>query len=399
MEYTVNIIWKIRYFDRNERAFRDRGLYVDTATLAVAEQHALELIVQRRSLGQERDILPFRVHFRELTDEDWRKNNGSPFGSFSVFSLMDYIEDELGNEITREERGPLITGNPNAILIPAGADQADINLMFGPSIPYDLDSKTLSNEELRVIAYFVRDIKSLASTALVKEGPGTLHAGPRYKIETAVSHEEIRACVAIFRTLYMENEPANLKKAAHIYIAATQGTPISRWVAAKIDSYQTELESQADCMIPRFRSTIAFTTKRIIDVFLYTQFAHQPDERRQRQYGECLAQMNNHHDALMWLFLTELQNCYHQMLTIGNVVCRWFDTYCRHRGIAVDYLKSITDSHEGIGKLEKREDASRRMYEERVQAIAEKLWQNAGKPAGGPPIFRREAKVKLDELI
>ena len=271
--------------------------------------------------------------------------------------------------------------------------------MLGPSIPYDLDSKILSNEELRVLAYFVRDIKSLGSTALVKEGPGTLQAGPYYKIETAVTHEEIRACVAIFRTLYMENEPANLKKAASIYIAATQGTPISRWVSAKLDSYQTELMSKAGCMIPEFRSTIAFTTKRIIDVFLYTQFAHQPDERRQRQYGECLTQMNNQHDALMWLFLTELQDCYLRMLTVGNVICHWFDSYCQHRCIEVDYLKSITDSHEGIGKLEKRDDTLKRMYEERVQAIAEKLWEHAGKPAGGPPIFRQDAKNKLDALL
>ena len=108
----MNIIWKIRYFDRNERAYKDRCLFVDSATLEVAEQHALELIVQRRSLGQERDVIAFRNHFRELTHEDWKKNDGHPFGSFSVFSLMNYIEDESGDEISPKELGPLSYWQP-----------------------------------------------------------------------------------------------------------------------------------------------------------------------------------------------------------------------------------------------------------------------------------------------
>lgn len=395
----MNIFWRIRYFDRKEKSFRNRDLFVDTTTLEPAVQHAIELIVERRKLANEREILPFRNFFCEMLESDWAARNSQSAGSFSSFALMDYFEDEGGIEISHNELGQLLSGNPNSVVIPPGADQADIDLMFSPSTPYDLDSTTLTDQELRILAYFVRDIKSLASTALVKDGPGTLHGGPRYKIETAVSHEEIRSCVGIFRTLYMENEPANLKKTAAIFIAANQGTPISRWVEAKLDAYQTELETYPGFMIPEFRSTIAFTTKRVIDVFLYTQFAHQPNECRQRQYGECLVQMDDQPDALMWLFLTELQNCYLRMLTIGNVICRWFDGYCRHKNIAVDYLKSITDTHEGIGKLEKRDAATKRMYEERVQAIAEKLWEKAGKPAGGPSVFKVEAKHQLESVF
>lgn len=97
----------------------------------------------------------------------------------------------------------------------------------------------------------------------------------------------------------------------------------------------------------------------------------------------------------MWLFLTELQNCCLQMLTIGNVICRWFDRHCQHKQLTVDYLESISDAHQGIGKLEKRDAASKRLYEERIQALAEKLWESAGEPAGGPAAFKVEAEHQL----
>src|SRR6185312_2809323 len=101
----------------------------------------------------------------------------------------------------------------------------------------------------------------------------------------------------IFRRLYMVNEQADFKKAVAIFTNAVGDCPHGRWVGGVFDEYSKRLSSvpMMHPMIPPGSFTDEF--KRLIDVFVYTQYAHQPSEQRQKQFKKCLSQVNGKLDV------------------------------------------------------------------------------------------------------
>jgi hypothetical protein len=59
------IFWRIRYFDRTEKTFKDRDLCLDTATLPPAKGAAVELLAEAKGNRSEREFLKFKSLFRE----------------------------------------------------------------------------------------------------------------------------------------------------------------------------------------------------------------------------------------------------------------------------------------------------------------------------------------------
>jgi hypothetical protein len=78
----------------------------------------------------------------------------------STAFVSDYFEDETGKEITRDELGQILTGDPTVRFVPGGAKQHDIDLMFAEPKPDPLAEVYLSAEEVRLLGYFVRDLKA-----------------------------------------------------------------------------------------------------------------------------------------------------------------------------------------------------------------------------------------------
>ena len=402
------LLWKIRYLDRTDKQFKDRYLYLHTKTLDPVTRAAVELVVENKSSKTERAILKYRHLFTEEKSGN-APGNPNEWDKFSTVGPSEYFEDETGKEITDHEMGPILTGSPTARLIPSGAKQHDIDFMLSEPTPVPVADVTLDPEELRLLGYFVRDLTELRDSAVMKDGPGTIKASgafglsatSNHTLETAASDEEIRSFVTIFRRLYMtgHHDPASFTKIIPVFVKALGDHPYAKWVDGVAKEYQNHLDS-----VPDFRPFIqpgacAFTTKRLIDVFLYTQYAHQPNEDRQRQFGECLTQVHGKRPVLTWMFLTEIWKCSLKIGNAGKIISWWFKRYCEHHGVSPAVLTSLRDDHYGLGAAEKEEDRRARLFREKTEELAMELWKQNARPEGGPSQFLMMAREQLDQKL
>ncbi len=402
------LLWKIRYLDRASKEFKDRDLYLDTKTLDPVTRAAVELIFQSKSFETERDIFRYRHYFKEY-EPGTHPDDPNKWDSFGTVGPSEYFEDETGKEITLQEIGPILTGSPTTRLIPSGAKQHDIDFMLAPHSPIPIDVVALNSEEVRLIGYFARDLKELRDSAFMKDGPGkisatgsfALSASSNHKLETAVTDEEIRSFVTIFRRLYMtgNHDPASFSKIIPIFVKALGDNPYGSWVAGGANEYKSHLESVSDFRPFLQPGVCTFTTKRLIDVFLYTQYAHQPNEVRQRQFCECLHQVYGNRPFLTWMFLTEIWKCSLKIISVGKIITGWFQRYCEYHQISPDVLMSLRDDHAGIGAGEKEENRRIRIFNEKVEQLAIALWNNDGRPQGGPSQFIGWAREQLSSEL
>jgi hypothetical protein len=273
--------------------------------------------------------------------------------------------------------------------------------MFTERKPIPLAEVSLDEGDVRLLGYFCRDLRELFDSAFMKNGPGSIKLGGTLALETSITDEEIRSFVTIFRRLYMtgHHDPASFKKVVPIFTKAIGDHPYGKWVDGVTREYQSHLDS-----VPDFRPFVqpgncTFTTKRLIDVFLYTQYAHQPNDERQQQFEECLQEVQGRRAFLTWMFLTEIWKCSLEIGNAGRVISGWFDRYCDHHGIVPDVLNSLRDDHTGLGVVEKAEDQRERLFEEKAEELATELWKQNGRPDDGPAKFIVEAKRLLSARL
>lgn len=195
----------------------------------------------------------------------------------------------------------------------------------------------------------------------------------------------------------MAKEPANFEKTATLFDKTLGNNPLGKWVKGCANDYADYLKSTPNTGFCTTEFSISFTVKRLIDVFLNTQYAHQPCAKRQRQFNECLSQIGGWHNVLTWIFLTEVWSCSLKLASAGRVIADWFRRYCEYHSVAPDVLNSLRFEHQGLGVVEKSEVRKARQFREKVEEIAMQLWIEAGKPIGGPESFRISAEQQLQE--
>jgi hypothetical protein len=394
------ITWTIRYLDRADKQFKNRSLHLDTDTLDPAIKMAIEFVIEASTGKSEREILRFRKHFTEERSASFAEK--SQRNGVHGFALIEYFEDDEGNEISLDAAARIVTGNPNIRIIPSGSKQHDIDYMLSTSKPVPVADITLSMEQLKLLAYFVRDFRELAKSAFMADRPATLQTvGSTSTLTTAASDEEIRSFLTIFRRLYMAGEPANFIKAVGVFSDALGDHPLGKWVKGVGHEYELAM---ADSKLFPFgnQGQTTFTAKNLIDVLIYTRYAHQPlgkNEQRQQEYDDYLRQLNGNKAKLDWMCLTEV---WKSALTIGNVgriIASWFDRYCQSHQSSADVLASLQDDHPGIGSQEKQADRSARIFREKTEALADAIWKQHGSPAGGSAQFFAEAEKQLKKQL
>jgi hypothetical protein len=395
----MHLFWRIRYLDTRDRQFKDRDLWLDTDALDPLMKAAVEATHHLRDIGRAREILRYRHLFQERnhTGEDlralWERN--ADIGN--VF-LHDCFEDEAGEELTYQRMGAIVTGDPQAAFFPPGMRQHDVEFCFAENTPIDLAQVTLSPEQLKALGYFIRDLRELVASAFYKDGPGSLSSSGtdgRWGLKTAVSDEEIRSFVTIFRRLYMDGEPGSFIKAAAAFSEALPGHPLANWVRGTASEYERELEREPDSARLIGQADLRFSRGRLIDVFIYTQYAHQPNERRTRQFQECVAAVGGSRTVLTWLFLTEVWKCALQMSNAGAIMAEFYDRYCRCHDVPCGVLASLRSDHPGLGVLEKKEAQAARVLREKAEELAKALWERSGRPEGGHTPFIKPALERL----
>jgi hypothetical protein len=397
------LLWKIRYLDRTDKQFKDRDLHLDLSSLDTATRSVIELLLDDDST--KRNIQRFRHLFIEGNPLA-NKAHLNSFRGLSFITLRDYFEDEAGNELPQHELAPALSGNPNSVLIPPGAKQHDIDLILAGRPPIPVVGVTLNADQIRLLAYFSRDLKELWQSAFINDGPGSISGldnlsdpNCRPALETAVTDDEIRSFVTIFRRLYLGNDPASFAKAVQVFVDVIGSHPFSKWVAASADDLARHLEELPSFFRMFQKGEFSFTSKRLIDVFLYTQYAHQPDERRERQFMQCLAAVHGKREFLTWVFLVELCECSEIIHRAGIVIADWFNQYCRRHSISPDILTSLREDHRGIGSVEKAESRRLRLVREKAERLAREIWVQNDRPEGGPEQFLELARSQLAEMM
>lgn len=392
------LLWKIQCLDSHDRQFKDRSLWLETDTLELAAREAVELCHQLCDSSDQRRWLKFRHLFRiEDTASEDLKARSERHTRTSTVVIHDYFEDEQGQEITRKQMAEILTGSATAVLVPAGARQHDIDFMLAVKRPIQLDQLSVSVDDLKILGIFARDLREILESSFFKNGPGTLEStGNRDPtLQTSASDEEIRSFVTIFRRLYMKNEPANFLKTVEVFARVTQGFPTGNWVAGVGGEYEREL-NQPPSWVPCIgQGNFSFNRKRLIDVYIYTQYAHQPSDVRTRQYKDCLAAVGGRRGLLTWLFLSTMWECSLHMRNAGVVIANFFDRYRQVHGVSADILNSVARDHPGIGQLEKNEDREQRLFEQAASSLAQQMWESRGKPPGGPASFMSHARREL----
>jgi hypothetical protein len=396
------LLWKIRYLDSHERQFKDRCLWLETGTLDPALRAMVELCHQLGTFSDNRCLLKFRQLFclMDITSEDWKVLSARAT-SMSTVLVHGYYEDEDGQELSRERIAEIVTGSTKSILVSPRARQHDIDFMLAANRPVPVDQITLSKDDLETLGYFVRDLREMLATAFYTDGPGTLtsqgSASP--ELQTASTDEEIRSFVTIFRRLYMKTEPAGILKAVEVFVRITQGLPIGSWVAGERDEYERKLKQRPSWIPFVDQSQLSFDRKRLIDIFIYTRYAHQPCTARTRQYKECLALVGGRSGVLYWLFLTAMRECSLNIRNAGVIIAQFFDRYCQVHRVSADILRSVAHDHPGIGQLENEEDRRRRLLEEKASQLAQEIWESKGKPPNGPASFMNHARKILRSVL
>ena len=394
------LFWKIHYLDRSDRQFKDRDFFLNTAALPPAQGLAVEMLMESMKPIITPEIRQFRSFFVERSMDEINEARLKEGGRVWSFMIPDYFEDETGAELLAYEMGPILTGNPNSLLIPPGSKQHDVDLMLATPEPVPDSSVSLSEEQIELLAYFVRDLEELTDSTFANEGAGTITSSPKgLRHKTAVSDDEIRSHVMIFRRLYMAGEPANFRKATVLFREIMNGHAVGEWVHGVAQSYEDQLSSDPDSGGFNQGLLISFNAKRLIDVFLYTQYVHQPNQQRQKQFSTCLDQVGSDYEYLTWLFLTTLWRLGMDIQNAGRMIRWWFNRYCIAHDVTPTYLDSLRKKHAGLGVEEKEDERRRRLYQEKRAELEIELWKRAGRPEGGPRIFRRDAEDQLHRAL
>jgi len=235
------LFWHIRYYDTCDRQFKDRDLWVDTEALDPVSRSALEATNELANIGHGREMLRYRQLFLEKTFTEAELNElGARHRASASFCIPDYFEDENGKELTPQAMGQALTGDPNTVLIPAGAKKHDVEFMFAPKPDIDLSLLTIPPDDIETLGYFSRDLRELEASPIVEEGPGSLilRGNSDPILNTSTTEDEIRSFITILRRLYMTKEPGNFIKAADAFARAVEPHSVGRWVQGVKGEYE-----------------------------------------------------------------------------------------------------------------------------------------------------------------
>lgn len=343
----MNLFLKIKYFDRNDKKWKDRELYLNTECLDPIKKFEIEFLIENKLLNIDRTILKYRHLFTD------KPKDYSPNGIFIGSCLCDYFENELGEEITGFHK-----------------EKHNIELPITP--------KSITPDEIKSFFYFIRDVKELTDSSFIMNASNSiLVCTPQFKLKTAVNKEEIRSVLTIFRRLYLKKERAEFTKIASKFAELLDSLTLHKWIKGIIIKYENQLNSKIN---PKFiinqKFTINFNPKLLIDVFFYTQFHHQPCQKREEQYKKCLKEVNQNEDVLAYLFLTEILTISTYFENLWRIINPWFLTYCNQNQIKPDTIDSFGTQLHGIGTVEKNEDRSKRILDKKIKQLTKELQEN-----------------------
>ena len=203
----------------------------------------------------------------------------------------------------------------------------------------------------------------------------------------------------VFRRLYMKGDLAHTQKAAEVFCRLAAGHWTARWVESMLRRFDDRLGKPPECLPFSANVPLTFTTKRLLDAFIYTRFAHQPDARRARHYEACLAEVHGEKEMLAWMFLSALFECSLDIRNIGVEIARFFHHHVEQNARTLEGLSPLDQEHSGIGTLESKLHRYHRLRSCAVSRLAHELAQQHGLSGSDAEQFLSQAGRELDKCI
>jgi hypothetical protein len=100
-------------------------------------------------------------------------------------------------------------------------------------------------------------------------------------------------------------------------------------------------------------------------------------------------------DYLSWLFYTTLYVLSAHYVSAGRHIQSLVRAYTQVHNVSPSFDRSCVTDGSGVGVLEKAADREARIFREKAGELASQLWQDAGRPEGGPSRFFQEASEQL----
>jgi len=373
------IFWKIRCFHMLKKCYFDRHLRLHTNSLDTATKYRIEYCMDNRST-RNRNILDFRHLFE--TEEEPSSIGEEERDTIEVFSIPEYFEDENSNRITSTDIARIATGNDKMVAFSGQYKAHDIRYILAKEPPLsakDLDGISLSQDAIDTLSYYVRDATELSDSALITKPPSLVSKGCEVRVET-IAVEHIRSFVMVFRRLYMTGEKGCYIKACKVFCSNFPNKRSADWIEADKQEYEEFLNQNAG-ILERSKPNYSFSNKRLVDVFLYTRFAHQPQPSRISQYEKCLAEVGEL-ARLEWMFysVTHSISCYY--LNAARMIRGVLATYLEHTGQLASVDVSPFANVDGRGTQQTREEENQSRLGVFAIQMGEELWKEAGSPEG-----------------
>lgn len=407
--------WKIRYFDRGDKEFKDRCLYLDPETIPIQDLACIEFLSETRKHNWDRKILKFRHLFREVSKNErkklWHKHCSS---GIETILLDDYVEDEDGNVIALQEALRIKYGNPNLVLVPQGMSKHLFKYLNAPDPAFDISQITLSEKEIDAFLAFSRDYNELKDSTFRKDFSSlSLHVENEiYDIRSSFTDEDIRAFVAIFRRLYKanDNDPGHYENVCKVYQEKIQH-PSARYLEVECNKFQSLKESTLEkspdnsVLLSPIRELISFgqinelSVEKFLDTIIYTRYLHQPKKSRKELYQTILNSIKKEEkeDILNWIFLSLMNSLSLHIINTGGMLEYAINRYLETKNTEMAHIPQMTSL--GIGKKESYEEKKKRIVDKKITELSEALWKQDGNPACGLSGYKKQAELIIKDLI
>ncbi len=365
---------------------------VDTNELPPLDQHALEMLVEAGGLTAEK-FRNWRDRFRAHDEHVPIARPTGYSGGLHCIAIEDYCEDGDGNGLTIENGIRIVMQNEDLVILPSGTRAHDVALAFTDNSPIPEDPLSyfqFTQSEVNGLALFLRDIKELRQSPFYQRH-STMHSfGSQLRLET-ISVDLIRSFIVVFRRLYMtgKHDVGNFRDSCDVYCARFWNKRLIDWVAEERRLYDEFLHGPA-AEFPGTQPVYSFSNKRLIDVFLYTRFAHHPDETRTRQLRQMRVEVGSE-DLLEFMFYTAVQHAAMIYCNVSQYIAFEMDGYWKVGGLhpTADVTPFCNGADRGVLLTAEEEVRDRLM--KRAAKLGEELWKNAGSPSNELPQFVQDA--------
>lgn len=325
-----------------------------------------------------------------------RHRSSEGFKCFSV-DLHSYWEDDEGQQLTAQQALRIVTQNEDLVIFSPGTAPHDITLAMTDNspIPIDpLDFFQLTQSEVNGLALFLRDIKELRQNPFYERHATMRSVGDTLTLET-ISVDLIRSFIAIFRRLYMsgKHDVGNFRDSCDVYCSRFWNQRVIDWVAEERRLYDQFLEEPAAKLVGT-KPVFSFSNKRLIDVFLYTRFAHPPNESRTRQLKQMRIEVGSD-EWLEFMFYSVVQRAAMMYCNVSQYIAFEMDGYWKVGGLqpSADTTPFCNAGDRGVLRTAKEESEER--IRKGAERLGEDLWKNAGCPPNALPQFVEDAMRQL----